>query len=205
MRDLLPHELAQIAGRAGRHTNAGTFGVTGEAPPLDDGVAEAIMSHRFAPVRKLWWRNSELDFGSVARLIASLEERTDDEWLTRGREADDLMALKALSDREEVAGRIADARDVRLLWGCLPDPGFPGHQPCRTCRSVGPDLRFSPRRGAPCPTTGWRGRCGRIDRTEGDIRHAVQAAGIYPHMDLRGAAHRAGSRTKAIGAAPPVP
>jgi ATP-dependent RNA helicase SUPV3L1/SUV3 len=35
MRDLMPHELAQIAGRAGRHTNAGTFGVTGEAPPLD--------------------------------------------------------------------------------------------------------------------------------------------------------------------------
>jgi ATP-dependent RNA helicase SUPV3L1/SUV3 len=58
--------------------------VTGEAPPLDPGVAEAIMEHRFAPVQRLWWRNSDLEFGSVARLIASLEERTEDEWLTRG-------------------------------------------------------------------------------------------------------------------------
>jgi ATP-dependent RNA helicase SUPV3L1/SUV3 len=65
MRELMPHELAQIAGRAGRHTNAGTFGVTGEAPPLDPGVAEAIMEHRFAPVKRLWWRNSDLEFGSV--------------------------------------------------------------------------------------------------------------------------------------------
>src|SRR6056297_1554537 len=52
MRDLMPHELAQIAGRAGRYKTDGTFGVTGEAPPIDEQVADAIMSHRFAPVRK---------------------------------------------------------------------------------------------------------------------------------------------------------
>ena len=34
MRYLMPNELAQIAGRAGRHLNSGTFGVTGEAPHL---------------------------------------------------------------------------------------------------------------------------------------------------------------------------
>ena len=34
MRALYPQELAQIAGRAGRHTEDGTFGVTGEARPL---------------------------------------------------------------------------------------------------------------------------------------------------------------------------
>src|SRR5690554_6479194 len=35
MRPLNPDELAQIAGRAGRHTTEGSFGVTGEARPLD--------------------------------------------------------------------------------------------------------------------------------------------------------------------------
>jgi ATP-dependent RNA helicase SUPV3L1/SUV3 len=30
-RPLFPHELGQIAGRAGRHTEPGTFGVTGDA------------------------------------------------------------------------------------------------------------------------------------------------------------------------------
>ena len=168
MRDLLPHELAQIAGRAGRHTNAGTFGVTGEAPPLDDGVAEAIMSHRFAPVRKLWWRNSELDFGSVARLIASLEERTDDEWLTRGREADDLMALKALSDREDVAGRIADARDVRLLWDVCRIPDFRGISHAEHADLLGRIFGFL-RDGARVPDDWLARQVRRIDRTEGDI------------------------------------
>ena len=33
MRDLFPHEMGQIAGRAGRYKEAGTFGVTGDASP----------------------------------------------------------------------------------------------------------------------------------------------------------------------------
>jgi ATP-dependent RNA helicase SUPV3L1/SUV3 len=42
MRALIPNELAQIAGRAGRHMNDGTFGVTGEARPLSEEVIAAI-------------------------------------------------------------------------------------------------------------------------------------------------------------------
>ena len=42
MRPLMPNELAQIAGRAGRGMANGTFGVTGEASPLSEEVAEAI-------------------------------------------------------------------------------------------------------------------------------------------------------------------
>ncbi len=45
MRPLAPNELAQIAGRAGRHMNDGTFGVTGEARALADEVVEAITAH----------------------------------------------------------------------------------------------------------------------------------------------------------------
>jgi ATP-dependent RNA helicase SUPV3L1/SUV3 len=57
MRPLAPNELAQIAGRAGRGFKSGTFGVTGDASPLDDGVARAIMDHQFTPQNKLNWRN----------------------------------------------------------------------------------------------------------------------------------------------------
>ena len=53
MRYLMPNELAQIAGRAGRHLNSGTFGVTGEAPKLDQEVVEAIENHKFAPLKTL--------------------------------------------------------------------------------------------------------------------------------------------------------
>ncbi len=51
MRYLAPEELAQIAGRAGRYMENGTFGVTGEAPPLDDMVARSIMEHKYRPVQ----------------------------------------------------------------------------------------------------------------------------------------------------------
>ncbi|MDG4649965.1 helicase-related protein [Roseibacterium sp. SDUM158017] len=168
MRDLAPNELAQIAGRAGRHTNSGSFGVTGEAPPLDEGVADAIMNHRFMPVRKLQWRNSALEFGSVARLIASLEERTEDEWLSRAREADDLMALKALADRGEIAARMASARDVRLLWDVCRIPDFRGISHAEHADLLGRIFEFL--HGTGRVPDDWLARqVKRIDRTEGDI------------------------------------
>ena len=126
MRHLQPQELAQIAGRAGRHIENGTFGVTGEAPPFDEGVAQAICDHRFQPVKKLQWRNSRLQFGSVKRLIATLEERTDDMWLTRVRESDDLAAVKALATDSEVAARATDGPSVKLLWDVCRIPDFRG-------------------------------------------------------------------------------
>jgi ATP-dependent RNA helicase SUPV3L1/SUV3 len=168
VRDLAPNELAQIAGRAGRHTTPGTFGVTGEAPPLDEGVAEAIVTHRFAPVRKLQWRNPALEFGSVARLVASLEERTDDEWLTRGREADDLMALKALSDRSEIAARLRDARDVKLLWDVCRVPDFRGISHAEHADLLGRIFGFLHETGR-VPDDWLARQVKRIDRTEGDI------------------------------------
>jgi len=126
MRPLFPEELAQIAGRAGRHIDNGTFGVTGEARPLDEGVALAIEEHRFQPVKKLQWRNSALQFGSVKRLIQTLETRTDDPWLTRVRESDDLAALKALGDDALVAARATDGPSVKLLWDVCRIPDFRG-------------------------------------------------------------------------------
>jgi hypothetical protein len=45
MRPLFPHEIGQIAGRAGRHTDNGSFGVTGEARPFDEELIDAI-EHR---------------------------------------------------------------------------------------------------------------------------------------------------------------
>ncbi|WP_127114187.1 helicase-related protein [Shimia sediminis] len=126
MRALAPNELAQIAGRAGRGMSQGTFGVTGEAPPLDVGVADAIMEHRFTPIRKLNWRNARLEFGTVDALIRSLEVAPDDEMLMKAREADDLMALKTVSQVDEVFARASDAQSVKLLWDVCRIPDFRG-------------------------------------------------------------------------------
>lgn len=124
MRHLFPHEMGQIAGRAGRHMQPGTFGVTGEVGPLDEDLVEALENHRFAPIRRLQWRNARLEFGRVERLIASLEDQPQNEWLTRGREADDLRALKTLAELPEVRQRLGTPRDVKLLWDICRVPDF---------------------------------------------------------------------------------
>jgi len=135
MRALYPQELAQIAGRAGRHTEDGTFGVTGEARPFDADLVEAIETHRFAPVRKLHWRNEQMDFGSADRLIRSLEAPTFNDWLTRARDADDVLALKALSALPEVQDKLTEPKRVQLLWEVCRIPDFRSSSAPNTPRS----------------------------------------------------------------------
>src|SRR6476469_9063093 len=71
-RKLTPAELGQIAGRAGRATRDGSFGVTGRCEPFETDLVQALESHTFEPVRMLQWRNSSLDFSSLGALQASL-------------------------------------------------------------------------------------------------------------------------------------
>ena len=168
MRHLMPDELAQIAGRAGRHIENGTFGVTGEAPPLDDMVAQAICDHKFQPLKKLQWRNSRLQYGSVKRLIATLEDRSNDPWLTRVRESDDLAALKALGADAEVAARATDGPSVKLLWDVCRVPDFRGiskGEHAGLLMQIYNDLHQLGH-----VSSNWFGlQVRRIDRTDGDI------------------------------------
>jgi ATP-dependent RNA helicase SUPV3L1/SUV3 len=73
MRKLSPAEMAQIAGRAGRHTTDGTFGVTGHAADFEPELVEAIEGHSFENLSHLSWRNAELDFSTPKMLHRSLD------------------------------------------------------------------------------------------------------------------------------------
>ncbi len=168
MRDLLPNELAQIAGRAGRHTKDGTFGVTGEAPPLDDGLAAAITENRFVPLKRLQWRNPALEYGSIDRLIASLEQPPDDERLVAAREADDLGALKTLADDAEVRARAGDGLSVRLLWDVCRVPDFRGISHAEHASLVRQIFLFLHESGQ-VPNDWLARQVSRIDRPDGEI------------------------------------
>ena len=73
-RDLTPAELAQIAGRAGRHKNDGSFGVTADLDLFDEELVAQIENHEFEPIKSLMWRNPNLDFSTLPALIISLEQ-----------------------------------------------------------------------------------------------------------------------------------
>ncbi|WP_437723019.1 helicase-related protein [Sorangium sp. So ce861] len=123
VRDLDPAELAQIAGRAGRHLADGTFGTV--APlSLPDGVAAAIEAHRFPPVRRLLWRNSELDWSSIDALLASLRERPRSRSLKLVDDAEDTAALMRLAEDPEVRARARGREAVALLWEVCRIPDF---------------------------------------------------------------------------------
>ena len=71
-RYLNPPEIAQIAGRAGRHSKNGSFGVIEDHLKFDEETIEQIENHSFFPLKNIWWRNSELNFDSLKALVSSL-------------------------------------------------------------------------------------------------------------------------------------
>jgi ATP-dependent RNA helicase SUPV3L1/SUV3 len=118
-------EMAQIAGRAGRHQRDGTFGTLGlteESGGFTDVETEAIEEHRFRPLDFVYWRNAALDFTDVRSLIASLEVRSDDPVLRPAPEAIDLAVLKLIAEDPAIAVR--KGAQARRLWAVCGLPDF---------------------------------------------------------------------------------
>jgi ATP-dependent RNA helicase SUPV3L1/SUV3 len=122
-RNLNPAELAQIAGRAGRHLRDGTFGVTGHVDPFDEELVGRIEGHHFDNVKVLQWRTTDLDFKSIQTLRASLETAPRVPGLTRALPAVDQQALEQLSRYPEIRDLADTPARVEKLWeACaLPD------------------------------------------------------------------------------------
>src|SRR5207237_6673475 len=123
-RRLTAAEIAQIAGRAGRHMNDGTFGTTAEQVTLDGEIVEAIETHSFEPLTRLNWRNDRLQFGSIAALLKSLDERPSAPGLVQAREADDHRALQTLARNPDIGALATHPGAVRLLWEVCQIPDF---------------------------------------------------------------------------------
>ncbi len=129
-RNLTAAELGQIAGRAGRHMNDGTFGVTGDAEPLEQELVERLEEHEFDPIKTLQWRARELDFSSVDALRDSLRvlpgQRglAGEHRLTRVRSGEDLDALETATRDADVV-RLANGADrVEVLWEACQIPDY---------------------------------------------------------------------------------
>ena len=125
LRRLTISEMAQIAGRAGRHQQDGSFGTIGL--PQGGMTPEEIMAieeHRFPPLPSLFWRNPLPRFTSLDRLITDLGQMPAHPSLRAAPEAVDLAVLKHLAGDIEVAARATDAEAVARLWDVCGLPDF---------------------------------------------------------------------------------
>ncbi len=120
-------EMAQIAGRAGRHQRDGSFGTlagTRDAPLFTDHEIEKIEAHQFGPLSHLYWRNGEPDYDDLAALIESLEIPPIHARLRAAPEADDLTVLKQLAADPAILTRATHPAMIARLWEACGLPDF---------------------------------------------------------------------------------
>ncbi len=168
-RDLRPDEIAQIAGRAGRFTSDGQFGETGECESFDEEIVERVEQHEFESIEAVQWRSADLQFGSVERLVASLEKPPTQPGLLRVRGADDERVLRILMDDEALRDRARSPEDVRRLWDACQLPDFRKVSPEEHNRLAGRIANFilGPKRRVPSEWVG--AEIEKLDRTAGDL------------------------------------
>ncbi len=124
LRRLNLSEIGQIAGRAGRYLNDGSFGRTGECGEINPDEVNSLENHQFDEIHTIFWRNTNLNFKNGRALIKSLDERPKKSWLKRVFECEDEKVLKNLLKDTENLKIFTDENELRLLWECCQIPDF---------------------------------------------------------------------------------
>jgi ATP-dependent RNA helicase SUPV3L1/SUV3 len=168
-RNLTPSELSQIAGRAGRHMNDGTFGVTGSADPFDSDTIERLETHNFESVRVLQWRNRDLDFRTLEGLKQSLREMPNITRLARARAADDVVALETVSADRDIAAITSAPAAVAKLWEVCQIPDYRKISGQNHAELVASIFGYLMSPDEHIPEDWFAKQVGLADRTDGDI------------------------------------
>ena len=124
LRKLNLSEIGQIAGRAGRYLNDGSFGITGDCKEISAEEVDLLENHKFEEIRTLFWRSSNLNFNNPRSLIKSLEEKPQREWLRKIHECGDEKALKYFLRDKNLENISFDNKTLSLLWECCQIPDF---------------------------------------------------------------------------------
>ncbi|WP_158916674.1 helicase-related protein [Caulobacter sp. S45] len=167
---LLPQEIGQIAGRAGRYRTDGTFGVTGEAAEIDEDLVAAVEEHQYEPLRAAEWRSPDLDFNSLKALMRSLAAPPKRDGLKLAEESLDETTLRQLAKDPALESRLGrDRARLRQLWEVCQTPDFRKttlDEHIRLCRTVFDHLSS---RSGRLPEEWIAGQFASLDRTEGEM------------------------------------
>lgn len=167
-RKLHPAEFGQIAGRAGRHLRDGTFGTSGRCPAFEADLVEAIENHRFEPMRQLQWRNTDLDFRSVAQLLDSLNLQPGEAGLTRALIAEDMNTLEILARDPDIKALAQGRPAVERLWEVCGLPDYRKIAPQQHA-DLATTLYLRLMRHGRLDIDWYRTQLAALDRTDGEI------------------------------------
>lgn len=117
-------EIGQIAGRAGRYMNDGTFGITGKCDELNPEQIDKLENHKFDSVINIYWRNSNLDFSNIESLLNSLDQKPYDYSLLRNKDLLDENVLKTLIVKNNQIKTDYKNNNLSTLWECCQIPDF---------------------------------------------------------------------------------
>jgi ATP-dependent RNA helicase SUPV3L1/SUV3 len=168
-RNLTPAELAQIAGRAGRHLNDGTFGVTADVEPFDQDLVNKLENHEFESVKVLQWRNTQLEFDSLERLKDSLRQLPGHPRLARARAADDLEALEQACNDSRIQELAVAPAAIKRLWEVCQVPDYRKVAPASHAELVVSLYKHLMSDEGVIPEDWFANQVEQADRTDGDI------------------------------------
>ncbi len=124
LRRLKLSEISQIAGRAGRYLNDGSFGITGDCGEVSAEEIELLENHKIDEIHTIFWRNPNLNFKNGDILIKSLEEKPNKSWLRKISECEDEKVLKYILKDTEKLQIFNNENELKLLWECCQIPDF---------------------------------------------------------------------------------
>ncbi|MDZ3830644.1 MAG: helicase-related protein [Sphingopyxis sp.] len=170
LRRLTIAEMAQIAGRAGRHQQDGSFGTVGTPQGgFTPEEIQAIEGHHFPPLTSLFWRNPTPEFASLDGLLADLARAPDHAALRPAPEAVDLAVLKHLAGDMEVRARDRDSDAVQRLWDSCGLPDFEQLGAEHHSRTVLKLWQWRTQGDGMIDADWFARRLARLDATDGDI------------------------------------
>jgi len=123
-RQLNISEISQIAGRAGRHINDGSFGITGQCQNFSSDIIEKLEKHELGKINIIYWRNFELNFENLNNLLFSLEKKPNNEFLRKINDCEDEKVLKFIIKNNNDIKIINTKEVVQILWECCQIPNF---------------------------------------------------------------------------------
>ncbi len=169
LRRLKLSEIGQIAGRAGRYLNDGTFGITGECNEISPEEVELLENHKFDETHTIFWRNTNLNFKNGNDLIKSLDERPNKPWLKRIPECEDEKVLKYILKDIEKLDIYNNENELKLLWECCQIPDFVKKTYGKHLEVVGKVFNFLRQKPGKISNNFMKQQLSTLDKLEGNV------------------------------------